>query len=460
MRTPDLKTKNLILIELNEVNLEFAKVYADKKKLRNLQEIFRHGVTRTTSEANYEDLEPWIQWTSAHTGQTAGEHGVFRLGDTADSRIPQFFELVEQAGFKVGSISAMNAVNRLSSPAYFIPDPWTATETDGSFWSRKLGAAISQAVNDNSHARITRESALALLAGLLRFAKPKNYFQYLKLALSSRGAGWRKALFLDLFLHDLHIGLHNKSKPNFSTVFFNAGAHIQHHYFLSASEVVRSDLRNPDWYIEPGQDPFAEMLEIYDRLLGDYLRMKNVDIIVATGLTQVPYDRVKYYWRLKNHAEFLDEIGMKYAVVRPRMTRDFLIEFASAADASAGQKMLEKMISVKDGKPVFGEISNRGRSLFVTLTYGDALDETFLISDGERSFDLKPKLAFVAIKNGMHDGRGFLYHRGDVSAHVPSGPAHIKELFNVVLKHFGIAPPRTPAPEAVGQPVREPAEAY
>lgn len=460
MRTPDLKTKNLILIELNEVNLEFAKVYAEKKNLRNLQEIFRHGLTRTSSETNYEDLEPWVQWTSVHTGQTAAEHGVFRLGDTADSRIPQIFELVEQAGFKVGCISAMNAVNRLASPAYFIPDPWTVTETDGSFWSRKLGAAISQAVNDNSHARITRQSALTLLAGLARFAKPKNYFQYVKLALASRGAPWRKALFLDLFLHDLHIDMHGKSKPHFSTVFFNAGAHIQHHYFLNANEVVHSDLCNPDWYIKPDLDPFGEMLEVYDRLLGDYLRLKNVDIILATGLTQVPYDRVKYYWRLKNHSEFLNEIGMQFAVVRPRMTRDFLIEFASAADASAGQKKLEKITSVKDGKRVFGEISNRGRSLFVTLTYSDALDDAFFVSDGERSFDMKPQLAFVAIKNGMHDARGFLYHRGDVSAHVPHAPAHVKELFNVILKHFGIATAKAPAPKAAVQPVREAAEAY
>src|SRR5688572_32468077 len=96
--------------------------------------------------------------------------------------VPQMFEQLERQGIRIGAISAMNAVNRLRSPAYFIPDPWTATASDGSLWSRKLTAALSQTVNDNSQGRITPASALWLLLGLLRFARPRNYVTYMKLA--------------------------------------------------------------------------------------------------------------------------------------------------------------------------------------------------------------------------------------------------------------------------------------
>ena len=40
----------------------------------------------------------------------------------------------------------------------------------------------------------------------------------------------------------------NKKSPDFSSVFFNAGAHIQHHYYLN-SRYVENLPKNPDWYI-------------------------------------------------------------------------------------------------------------------------------------------------------------------------------------------------------------------
>ena len=31
--------------------------------------------------------------------------------------------------------------------------------------------------------------------------------------------------------------------------------------------------------------------------------------MVVTGLAQKPYDRIKYYWRLKDHADFLKAVA-------------------------------------------------------------------------------------------------------------------------------------------------------
>ena len=120
--------------------------------------------------------------------------------------------------------------NNLKKPAYFIPDPWTDTESSDGFWSKNVHRLIRQTVNDNSSQKITFSSIIIIILALLRFAKFINYFLYIKLALTSPGKPWRKALFLDLLVNDIHIGLFKSSKPNFSTVFLNAGAHIQHHY--------------------------------------------------------------------------------------------------------------------------------------------------------------------------------------------------------------------------------------
>ena len=75
----------------------------------------------------------------------------------------------------MGCISPMNAVNRLSKPAYFIPDPWTDTKPDNSFWSRAVHDLIRQVVNDNTSKKITIKSFCILVLVLLRFISFKSY---------------------------------------------------------------------------------------------------------------------------------------------------------------------------------------------------------------------------------------------------------------------------------------------
>ena len=434
-----MNRRQLVLIELNEVNLDYARRYLDHLPLPNFAKIFESGVTRTTSEARYEELEPWIQWVSAHTGLTAAEHQVFRLGDMVSSPAPQIYEQLEAAGVRVGAVSPMNTVNRLKKPAYFLPDAWTRTDTDGSFWSRILTDAVSQAVNDNSNQRITAKSALALLAGLARFASPRNYATYFRLAMRSRGAPWRKALFLDLFLNDLHRRLLRSRKPSFSSLFLNAGAHIQHHYFFNSRAVEHASLRNPPWYVSGDADPFGEMLVMYDRILGDYLANESTDLIIATGLTQRPYDRVKFYYRLRDHGTFLRAAGISYKSVEPRMTRDFLIVFDSEAQAFEAHALLSALKSSVDDLPLFGDIDNRGASLFVTLTYPHEIRDDLEVKGLVQPLKLRDHVAFVAIKNGMHDASGFLWCSSEARRFAPRDGAHIKLLHETIQAYFGLS---------------------
>jgi hypothetical protein len=293
--------KPLILLELNEINFDLVGQYLSTYpgRFTGFEKLVAGAKIRTSSEEVYEELEPWIQWASVHTGKSYAEHKLFRLGDVVGSQVPQIFEQLESAGVTVGAISPMNAENRLTKPAYFIPDPWTKTSSDDSWWSRRLGSAVSQAVNDNAQSKITKTSALSILLGLARFAKFNHYPLYFKLARKSIGASWRRALVLDLFLHDLHASLFKDKKPQFSTLFLNAGAHIQHHYFHNSPFISEdSKFKNPDWYISRKLDPFSEMLEVYSCIIEEYIAGDEFELIVATGLSQLPYERVKYYYRL------------------------------------------------------------------------------------------------------------------------------------------------------------------
>ncbi len=435
-------TKRLILLELNEINFDVVQKYveADATRFPSLKKLLAWAQIRTSCEKQYEELEPWIQWASVHTNKTYAEHGIFRLGDIVGSGVPQIFEKLEQAGYKVGAISAMNAENRLKNPAYFIPDPWTQTPTDLSWWSRSLGQAVSQAVNDNAQARITLKSALQVVLGLLRFAQVRHYEKYLSLVIASRRKPWLKALVLDLLLHDLHWTMFNNKRANFSTLFLNAGAHIQHHYFFNA-EPLRKDSsnKNPSWYVSEDQDPLADVLGLYDMIVGEYFSRDDYDIILATGLAQKPYDRVKFYYRLNSHAKFLREMGIQFNGVFPRMTRDFLIEFENEQQAQAAQDILVSVRVDGDEAQLFGEIDNRGKSLFVTLTYPKEITESTIYRVGNLRAPLLPEISFVAIKNGMHQEEGFAFFTPGVAKNAPIDGAHVANLGGTVLRYFGLS---------------------
>ena len=431
------RPKRLLLIELNEINFDVAKTYVDKLGLAAFGRLVAGRSILTSAEANYEELEPWIQWPSVHSGLSSAEHGIFRLGDMVGTRVPQMFEQLEQQGLRVGCISPMNAENRLRAPAYFVPDPWTQTSSDGSWWSRSLAAAIAQVVNDNAQGRIEPKHALRLAMGLLRFARPSHYGLYVQLARSIRGAPWRKALLLDLFLHDLHWHLFRTKAPDFSTVFFNAGAHIQHHYFFNSSAVQQEGLRNPTWYVKADVDPVAEMLHVYDHILADYLELPDVAVIVATGLSQRPYDRVKFYYRLKSHSAFLDVLGVAHRAVLPRMTRDFLVQFENDLLATTAAEQLAKVKVVENGEPLFGVVERRGDELFVTLTYPHEIRPDLMIELDGRRLPLAPHVAFVAIKNGMHQSKGFAYFTPGLERVIPPDGAHVKALYGTIMQFFG-----------------------
>tara|TARA_B100000963_G_scaffold152543_1_gene132887 strand:+ start:3411 stop:4706 length:1296 start_codon:yes stop_codon:yes gene_type:complete len=430
--------KKLILIELNEINFDIVKKYiADGYILESFSKIIESNLIVTKSEGEYDNLEPWIQWPSVHTGLKYEEHNVFRLGDFINSNKQQFFEKVESAGYTVGAISPMNASNNLKKAAYFIPDPWTRTKTDGSFMSKSISEAVSQAVNDNSSAKITISSILKIGLAFLILVNPMRMMGMISYAFGAIKKPWRRALFLDKFLHEVHLTFFKRKKPNFSTLFLNAGAHIQHHYYYNSPYIESKDLENPEWYIKRYEDPFLEMLKVYDLILKDILAIPDAEIIVATGLSQEPYNYLKFYYRLKDHKSFLSQIDIYPKSVDPRMTRDFLITFNTKDEAHKAETVLEN-VKFEDGTRLFGEIDNRGNDLFVVLTYPNEIKKESQVFYGSKSISIFDNVTFVAIKNGEHQAKGFAYFSDGIKKYSPKNEDHVSQIHYSVLKYFNV----------------------
>lgn len=399
----------LILIELNEINFKYVKKYFNNLKIDTLKKI-NEELIHTVSESEHELLEPWIQWHSIHTGNTAEDHGIFRLGDAVYSKKKQIFEELEQEKLKVGSISAMNTINNLKNPSYFIPDPWTETQSDKNYFSKIITDILRDTVNNNASGKFKFKNYFNLILIIFRFVRIKKYKLFLKIIINSFFGKWRKALFLDLLIHEIHFYLLKKHNPNFSCVFYNAGAHIQHHYLLN-SLANETSLKNPEKIIKQQEDPFKEMLIVYDQILKDYIDNYE-NIIVATGLTQKIINRPHHYYRLINHEKFLKKINLNFLKVEPRMSRDFLIKFNNNEERDIAYETLNNIRL--NNKIFFGILDLRNNSIFVTLTYSSEINKDDFIVLGENKINVFYEIAFVALKNAEHDGTGYLFATGEI----------------------------------------------
>ena len=426
---------NLLFLELNEINFDIVRKYIESNlNLNNFKKIFSFKNINTVSEENYEEIEPWIQWHSVHTGLSFSEHKIFRLGDGINCKQKGIYKEIEELGYSVGAISPMNLKNNLSNPMFYIPDPWTETISDKSWWSHKIHQILYQAVNDNASSKINFDNIFYLLLALIKFGKIKNYFNYFYLAFTSLfGKTWRKALFLDLFLSDVALFNIKKYKPSYASLFLNGGAHIQHHYFFNSKMINKP--KNPSWYVNSYDDPVLEMLKIYDRILGHILKLK-IPFILATGMSQTINEDKEYYYRLKDHEEFLKLVNIKFKEVRTRMSRDFEVLFNSNNERDIALNLLSSLEDDKTGERLFEEIEIRNNSLFVALTFSREIKNNTNFKINNKKINLFDKVVFVAIKNGKHQSKGFAFFSENIDSFMPKNNSHVKKLYNSIMNYF------------------------
>lgn len=427
------KEKPLILLEFNEVSMTILERYFQNGYLKNFKKLFKsYPLIETFSENDYENLEPWIQWVTVHTGKNFDEHKIFRLGD-AQNQKENIWNEISKIGKRSMMISPMNALDPDLEHSIFIPDPWTKSSVKGGFFLKILHKSVSSIVNNNSNNRYRLIDLILFLISFIRFARMKNYLTYLNLIFNSRNKKWSKAILLDVLLSDVFISQFSPKKFNFGSIFLNGAAHIQHHYFFS-SKVYQGNQNNPDWYCSKKFDPVLEVYEAYDKVLGEiFYKFNNCRIILLTALSQSPTKFPTYYWRLKNHNHFLKSLGISFEEVLPRMSRDFLINFSNLDDLQLAKK---KLLNLRLNDKKLFEIDDRGNSLFVTLTFPDLIDKNCKLMDTDIPLNMQmhKNVSLVALKNGEHQSKGYLIDSFIKSSENKKIP--LKDVYENILSHF------------------------
>jgi hypothetical protein len=442
-------TKNvLVSLELNEINFEFVAEYVRRGYLPTFAQLLKtHKLFKTRAERNYKELEPWIQWPTVYSGKTYAEHGIFRLGDVNRTQHDQIWETLEKKNLTVGAISPINAANRCERAAFFVPDPWTETRVTADRHVHKLYQSIRDIVNENTTGRAKKSSlfwfAVLSLPYLTARSLP-DYWRMIKLRL--QGQRWALALVLDRLLADIFIRLWSSTKPDFASLFLNAGAHVQHHH-LFESACYGGKSRNPDWYSSAngkGIDPVLTTYQMYDQILADFLRLKNVRLLLSTGLSQVANERPIFQYRFRNHGEFMSRLGLRGFAVVPRMSRDFSVR---VEDAAAVESMTAALTTLHiDGNPLISVDVRDSGDLFCKISYHGDPSGLRRVQNGAAVIDMTDDVALVSIENGIHSTIGYhLDTAVPATAEQDEGPMPLPRLFDKIVRIASDSPMRPAA---------------
>ncbi len=425
--------KKLLLLELNELNFNLIQKYIDKGYLKNFKNLFdKYGFSRTSSELIYENIEPWIQWVTVHTGKDYEEHEMYHLNDYINLKHNQIWENLEKKGLSVAALFPMNAKNRIKyDNNIFIPDPWSNEKiTVKNKNLANLHNIISFFVNNNTSKKANLKKLINLLIVFLLNSSVKYYHKYFFLILKSLFKKWNRVLFLDLLIFDVSTKILNLNNYNFTSVFYNGAAHIQHHYLMN-SKIIQTKNKNPSWYLNTRDDPLLDIYILYDFFIKHIYKISQKNdyrLLIVTGLTQDPVLEPVFYYRLKNPEDFISNFNFLNFNVTSLMSRDFRVKFENNSDSHKFINIFQKL-KINE-VPIF-DIKKNDHDLFVTLSYPYEIKKNDEIKFENIKINLYNNINFVAIKNGLHNGNGYY-----LDTHKKSTNRPLKELFNDIETYF------------------------
>ena len=448
MQHPPAAAKpRLMLIELNEIDPSFLRGASARLGLRHLPRLLAlpHARTITDDAKEHHGLDPWVQWVGVHSGVPSAVHGVIRLGVTRSQARPQLWHALARAGYTWGVWGAMNApLGDTRNCAFFMPDPWSYDEAA---YPRALDdvLALPRYVSKN-YLDVDRGVALRRALQLVRYMlRPANLGTSARFALAALRAVLKTGpnvhtftTLLDYLSTLIFVQLRRRDRPDFSLIFLNHIAHLQHQFWLAGERI------HPE--MELGLrlcDAMVGML-MNDRAPGEALLVMNAfkqDNVAEAGV---------YGYRQHNPVEAMASLGITGARVEQCMTNDAHLLFERAADADRAERILTAC-TLSDGTRPFDVERLGPTSVFYQIDFhhGIAGDARIAVDDRDIAFT---DMFMVAKRTGAHVAEGDVFSDG---IDVPQN-AHNHEMFDAVLRHFGVqraaAEPSADARVAVGRP--------
>ena len=431
-----------MMVELNEIDPAFLLEASGRLALRNIPKVLAlpHARTLTDDAKENSGLDPWVQWVGVHCGVPSTVHGIIRLGVTRTQVRPQMWHALARAGYTWGVWGAMNApMGDARGCTFFMPDPWSYDEVAYPAALNDM-LALPRYVSKN-YLDVDRGEALRRALQFVRFAlRPSNLGSSARFAATALRAVLKNGptvhtftTLIDYFATVMFIQLRRRTQPDFSLLFLNHIAHLQHQFWIPGERLHRE--------MELGLrlcDAMMGML-LADRAPGEALLMMNA--FKQTNVAGAGF----FGYRQRNPAQTPAALGIHGAHVEQCMTNDSHMLFDSPAEADRAQAILEAC-TLSTGAKAFQVERRDPTSIFYHIEFFDRLvakDTRITTPGGDVAFD--DLFAFVAERTGAHIPEGDVFADGiDVPPEL-----YNHQIFDAVLRYFRVAEPAasgTPAP--------------
>lgn len=412
----------VILIEFNELVPNLMDRFIAEGHLPFFSRFRRESLVFTTdAQAKGEDLNPWVQWVTVHTGLDLAEHGIKFLSDGCKLDRPAVWDIASENGMQVLVCGSMNGRYDKPLNGYLVPDPWSSGLTcypPGEFdtFYEYIRTAVQEHTNPDSNARVSgREFVKWMLRHGLSFGTlRRTVAQVLRERL--RGGAWRKAVILDRFLFDVFLKYYRRTTPRLATYFSNSTAHFQHKYWRCMEPEVFSSKPSEEDHREH-KDAILYGYRQMDDLIRRFLALadENTTLVFCSALGQQPYlghedQGGRIYYRLKSSSVLSDKLGLPEGFsYEPVMAEQFFLRYQSEQEASRARKMLA---ALKTGDQATFHVQGQGRELLVQCQQTGQVSPESVIRSTELEtsfFDVFYRID--GTKSGFHHPDGLLWIR-------------------------------------------------
>jgi hypothetical protein len=462
---------SVCMVEFNELCPTLMGQWTAAGKLPNFRRLREESEVYTTlTDEQPPDLEPWIQWVNVHSGLPLQQHGIHNLGDGGRLQVPNVWDILSAAGFRVWVCGSMNAHYRPGLNGAFLPDPW-ATGVEP--FPRALSpyfTLVREFVME--HTRDRTPVGARTLAGFLKFmatlgTSVETIAAVARQLLTERvkGERWKRATLLDQIQFEVFRAYYRRIRPHFSTFFSNSTAHYQHLYWRNM-DPERFEVRPSAEEQAEYRDAILFGYQAMDRLLGRILDLvgPQTTVLFCTALSQQPclqYEAQggKRFYRPKDPAAFLRLAGVRPESASPVMSEELHLAFARREEAEAAAERLRTFRV--DGRLLMRADVRDGTVVTGCRIFEPVPEETTIdFADGappKRFFDLFYQVD--AMKSGMHHRDGMLWIRTPgTPPRVHEETASLQAIAPAILDMFSVPRPahldETPLP---GQERPEPA---
>ncbi len=414
--------KRVIMLEFNELCPRLMDQFIGEGRLKNFKRLRDQSECYVTdANESVENLEPWIQWITIHTGLSYEEHGVFNLGDADQLKADNIWDILSQKGFKNWICGSMNArYNAEGFKGALLPDPWSngIEPTDKQYepFFKFVCAHVQE--HDKKDFSMETKDYLSFLRFLFRHGLTFETFNTIVKQLvreKTHQEHWKRATILDKLQWDVFAHRYRRDKPDFATFFANSTAHFQHKYWRYM-EPERFAIKSSEQEQEKYQHAIRFGYESMDALVGKAMALKDPDtaLVLCTALSQQPYTKAdemggKYYYRPHSFDTLLEKLNLAGVErISPVMSEEFHILCRTEEDAIRVDAEIQRY--TVNGKPLLVH-RREGNDVFSGCAIHEKLPE-----DATIAYDGKPVQDFYSLfyrpdslKSGMHHPDGIFW---------------------------------------------------